>query len=122
MKTLNLLAAIILTTITSFSFALTTSVSSTNATLAKKQISKIIASEITFPEIRSIDVSDFEGEVLVSVGFDQDDHLVITQINATDERLKAHVKKQLGKLVIRNANKSLNDELLNFKFVFKKKQ
>lgn len=122
MKTINLLAAIILTAITSMSFATTTSVSSTNATLAKKQISKIIASEITFPEIQSIDVSGFEGEVLVSIGFDEDDQLVITQINASDERLKIHVKKQLGKLVILNAKKSLNDELLNFKFVFKKKE
>lgn len=122
MKTLNLLAAIIITTIASMTFASTTSVSVTNAAIAKKQISKIIASEITFPEIQSIDVSEFEGEVLVSIGFDEDDQLVITQINGADERLKAHVKKQLGKLVILNAKKSLNDEFLNFKFVFKKKQ
>lgn len=121
MKTINLLAAIILTAITSMTFATTTSVSSTNATLAKSQISKIIRSEITFPEIRSIELADFEGEVLVSIGFDEDDQLVITQINASDERLKIHVKKQLEKLVIKNAKKSLNDELLNFKFVFKKK-
>jgi hypothetical protein len=115
MKTIKILIAAIIVSVSTMSFAATTEPVATTNTISKERIMEIVKSEISFPQSEVNFITN--GMVAVSFTFDSNDQLVITNLNYSNPNLKAYVSSQLSKISIFNARLYSGSEF-SLKFLF----
>lgn len=120
MKTIKLIAVIMISAITSMSFAAGKSNPdkvTTKSSYTVNDIKDIISSQVSFPNTILSDY--YEGEVVVTFTFNDNNQLVIKDMVSSDQRLKKHIEQELNKIEIENASQIV-DEPLMIRFVFRK--
>ena len=115
MKTIKILIAAIIVSVSTMSFAASAEPVATTNSISKDRIIEIIKSEISFPQSEVKFITN--GMVAVSFTFDSNDQLVITNINYSNPSLKSYVASQLSKISILNAHLYSGSEF-NLKFLF----
>jgi hypothetical protein len=121
MKTIKLISAIFLITLSTMSFATINEPTeeTTSATISKSKITETIVSQIEFPEALAKNID--EGFVAVSISFDSTGRVQIEEANASNPSLQKYVTTQLERITIANPSKT-HIPHMNFKFNFRKNQ
>jgi hypothetical protein len=115
MKTIKIVLAAIIISFSTMSFA-STNVPAGEFSINKDRISEIVKSQISFPE----SIVSQNAMVAVSFTFNNDDELVITNMNYSDEAFKSYVSSQLSKISIHNAHQYIGNEF-NMQILFQSK-
>lgn len=121
MKTIKLISAIFLISLSTLSFAGINEPTEekTSATMSKSKITETIVSQIEFTEALAKNID--EGFVTVSISFDTNGRVQVEETNASNLSLQKYVTTQLERIIIANPSKNHIPQM-NFKFNFRKNQ